>query len=96
MNTVTINVTMPKGLMGELKQLVVAGWYTSVSEVLRSGARQIVTNEKLTINGFTREFEDEVLKAAAEPVDYSKVWESDKDIDAFFDGINKKVKRQKK
>jgi len=75
MNTMTINVTMPKGLMEEVKQLVIGGWYTSVSEVLRSGARQLIANERLTINGFTPEFEEEVLKAAAEPVDESLAWD---------------------
>ena len=96
MNTVTINVTMPRGLMEKVKQLVSGGWYTSVSEVLRTGARRVLSDEQLTVNGFTREFEDEVLKAAAEPVDYSRVWETDKDIDAFFDAVNKKIERQAK
>ena len=59
-NTVTINVTMPKGLIETAKQLVAAGWYTSVSEVLRSGVRQLAAGrQQLTINGFTPEFEEE-------------------------------------
>ena|SRR3990167_7666866 len=96
MNTVTINVTMSKNLMDLTKQWIAQGWYTSVSEVVRSGVRRLAADkEQLTINGFTREFEDEVLMAAAEPVDYSKAWESEEDIDRFFASVRKEVKKRK-
>ena len=76
MDTVTINVTMPRQLMNLVRREVKVGLYTSVSELLREGARRVVTRKgELTINGFTSEFEEEVLEAAAEPVDESDVWD---------------------
>lgn|SRR3989344_5912898 len=97
MDTVTINVTMPKGLMSAVRELVASGWYGSISEVVRTGVRYVAQQQQpLTVNGFTPEFEEEVLKAATEPVDYSKAWESDKDIDEFFDAIDQEVRRQAK
>jgi len=93
-NTVTINVTMPKGLIETAKQLVAAGWYTSVSEVLRSGVRQLAAGrQQLTINGFTPEFEEEVLRAAAEPVDKSLAWDGK---GSFVTSVLSKGKRRKK
>ena len=94
MNTVTINVTMPRGLMEAARQLVASGWYESISEVVRSGVRQVAGQQKqLTVNGFTPEFEEEVLKAAAEPVDESLAWDGK---GSFVTSVLSKGKRRKK
>lgn len=92
MNTATINVTMPKGLMDVARQLVASGWYGSISEVVRAGVRQVAGQQQLTVNGFTREFEDEVLKAAAEPVDESLAWDGK---GSFVTSVLNKGKRHK-
>jgi len=68
-----INVSMPDELKSAVDQLVARGWYTSVSELVREGARRVIaTSPKLTANGFTEEFENEVLEAANEPIDEKK------------------------
>lgn len=87
---------MPDELKKAVNQLVSRGWYASVSELIREGTRRIIeTSPKLTINGFTEEFENEVLKAANEPVDKSMVWENEADIDNYFDNLKLKYKREK-
>ena len=68
MNTVTINVTLPRPLMLALRRRVKSGWYASVSEALRDGARRVIGGEE-TLS------EEEALKAAAEPVDMSDAWD---------------------
>lgn len=87
---------MPNELKKAVDQLVARGWYTSVSELIREGARRVIkTSPKLTINGFTEEFENEVLEAAGEPVDKSLVWENEADIDNYFDNLKLKYNRKK-
>lgn len=65
MDTMTINISMPKGLYAQTKQRAKKYHYTSVSEVIRDALRWWL-NDNLTRNGFTPEFEEETLKAAKE------------------------------
>lgn len=91
-----VNVSMPDELKKAVDQLVARGWYTSVSELIREGTRRVIkTSPKLTINGFTEEFENKVLEAANEPVDESLVWKNEADIDNYFDNLKLKYKRKK-
>ncbi len=88
MPQVIVNIPMPSQLKKAVDQLVAQGWYDSFSEAVREGTRRVVkSSPKLTVNGFTEEFEDEVLKAAEEPLDYSVELKSKADIDRYFDNL---------
>ncbi len=91
-----VNVSMPDELKNALDQLVARGWYTSVSELVREGARRVIaTSPKLTINGFAEDFENEVLEAANEPLAGSPVWKNEADIDNYFDNLKLKLKSKR-
>ncbi len=64
---------MPRGLYAQAKRRAKKYHYTSVSEVIRDALRWWL-NDNLTRNGFTPEFEEEVLKAEKE-ADAGKVVE---------------------
>lgn len=69
--TTTINISLPKSLYDEAKKTVAARHYTSVSELVRDALRKTIREEdpnEITVNGFTRAFEDEVLEAEKEPL----------------------------
>ena len=99
---VTTNISLPRTDWKALKVLAVRQ-ETSMSDLIRRSVKQSIKQQvnkaakkqRLTVNGFTPEFEDEVLKAAAEPVDYSKVWETDEDIHKFFRSVGKEIARRK-
>ncbi len=74
MDTITINISMPKGLYKQAKGQAKKYHYTSVSELIRDSLRWWM-NDNLTRNGFTPEFEEEVLKAAKEPHDHDIEWD---------------------
>lgn len=87
---------MPSELKKAINQLVARGWYASISELIREGTRRVIeTSPKLTVNGFTEEFESEVLKAAKEPIDKDLVWETGEDIDKYFNKLKREYKRRK-
>lgn len=58
--------------------------YSSISEVIRDALRHLIKKKRITENGFTEEFEDMVLKAAAEPMDNDYVLETEEDIHNYF------------
>lgn len=65
MDTMTINISMPRGLYAEAKKKAKRYHYASVSEVIRNALRWWLS-DNLTVNGFTPEFEEEVLMAEKE------------------------------
>ena len=73
MDTMTINISMPRGLYAQAKRRAKRYHYNSVSEVIRDALRWWL-NDKLTRNGFTPEFEEEVLRSAAEPRENDIEW----------------------
>lgn len=81
--TSTINISLPKTMYQDAKKLLAARGYTSISELIRDALRDMLY-PRLTENGFTPEFEEEVLKAAAEPVNNDIILENEKDIDNYF------------
>ena len=88
MPQIIVNVPMPSELKKAVDQLVAQGWYASASEVIREGTRRVIkTSPKLTVNGFTEEFEKQVLKAAAEPVDYDTVIETEEQLEEYFKSL---------
>lgn len=65
MDTITTNISMPRGLYQQAKKQARKYHYNSVSELIRDALRWWM-NDNLTRNGFTPEFEEETLKAAKE------------------------------
>lgn len=66
MDMITINISMPKGLYAEAKRKAKRYHYASISELMRNALRWWLSDEDLTVNGFTPEFEAEVLEAEKE------------------------------
>ena len=90
----TINISLPANLYKDIKKTIKERGYSSVSELARDGFRKIIYQEEgLTENGFTPEFEAMVLKSAKEPIDESKVWETEEDIDRYFSKLHKKLEK---
>ena len=89
----TINISLPKNMYHDAKKVVKNKGYSSISELIRDGLRRVIYEEELTENGFTPEFEDMVLEAAKEPVDKSKVWETQEDIDEYFTKLHKRLEK---
>ncbi len=79
----TINISIPQGMYEDAKKLMVKKRYASISELVRDGLRKIMYPE-LTENGFTKEFEDEVLRRSALPDDNDIALETDEDIHNYF------------
>lgn len=78
---VTTNITLPKDDWKALK-IVAMEQGVSMAEFIRRvvgksvrrDAGKLIRKRRLTVNGFTPEFEKEVLKAAAEPVEKDFIW----------------------
>jgi hypothetical protein len=74
MNTTTINISLPKNLYADAKKIVAQRGYTSLSELIRDALRGWVYPDKYTVNGFTPEFEEKVLKSEKSPRKNDRVW----------------------
>ncbi len=70
----------------DAKKIQKARRYSSISELIRDLLRGFLY-PRLTENGFTPEFEAEVLKSAAEPVDNDIVLKTEKDVDDYFNNL---------
>ena len=86
----TVNISLPASLYGDIKKTIKERGYSSVSELVRDAVRRVLYPE-LTKNGFTPEFERMVLEAAKEPIDKSKTIETDEDLENWFAELHKKV-----
>ncbi len=65
MDTITVNISMPRGLYDQAKKRAKRYHYTGVSELIRDALRWWL-DDRLTRNGFTPEFEEEVLRSEQE------------------------------
>ncbi|RJR16207.1 hypothetical protein C4579_00630 [Candidatus Microgenomates bacterium] len=93
MNT-TINISIPKKMLDDAKKYATLRGYGSLSELIRDTLRgKLYMN--LTENGFTPEEEDEILRIAASDDSQDEVWETEEDVDRFFDKVEKEVKKIK-
>ena len=91
MNT-TLTIKIPQEIERALQQEVAAGKYNSVNElIVKAVKRQI--NKRITLNGFTEEFETRVLKSASEKPGSGRVLETENDIRSYFTKIKRKIKR---
>lgn len=79
----TINISLPTNMYDQLKRFVSQRGYSSVSELVRDTLRDTIYSTK-TINGFTPEFEDEILKSEAEPRKNDIVLKTEKDVHNYF------------
>lgn len=82
MNT-TINISLPKRMYEDIKKTLPKRGYSSVSELIRDAVRDWLY-PRVTENGFTPEFEEAVLRSAAEPVENDYVLKTDKDVRDYF------------
>ncbi|MFV1917256.1 MAG: ribbon-helix-helix domain-containing protein [Patescibacteria group bacterium] len=89
----TVNISLPKNMYKDVKKMAARQGYSSTSEFVRDALRRMLYRP-LTKNGFTREFEEEVLLAASEPAKEDKVWKTEKELKAYFDKL-RKTKRSK-
>ena len=92
MNT-TINISLPTSMYKDAKALQKEERFTSVSELFRHALRAVLYPSGLTVNGFTPEFENMVLKSAKQPMSKDLVWKTEEDINKYF---NKYIKSKKK
>ena len=97
MNT-TINITIPKELKQEADSAIRAGMFSSFNELVRTSIRQVLPKKRsrkiqLTINGFTPEFEREVLAAEKEPIENDLVWDGKGSFSEFVLKHSKRIHR---
>jgi len=79
----TINISLPKAMYEDARKALVRRGYSSISELVRSALRDVLY-PKVTVNGFTPEFEERVLRSEKEPRSKDRVFKTEKDIDNFF------------
>ena len=89
----TVNISLPKNMYKDVKKMAARRGYSSTSEFIRDALRRMLYRP-LTENGFTQEFEKEVLLSSAEPAKKDKVWKTEKELKAYFDKL-RKAKRSK-
>ena len=89
----TVNISLPKQMYDDAKRFLKQRRYASLSELIREALRGVLY-PNLTENGFTPEFEAEVLKAAAEPEENDKVWETEKEIKNYFKDLDRRIKKK--
>lgn len=65
-----------------------------MSELIRDALRKKLAGSRLTVNGFTEEFEKEVLWSEAGP-DVPGVWRTEKDIRNYFKNLRAKRAKRK-
>lgn len=90
----TINISLPKKMYEDAKGALASRRYASISELMRDALRKLLYGD-VTENEFTREFEDLVLKAAKEPRRKDQVWETEEDIDTYFDALHKSLEKKR-
>lgn len=96
--TVTTNITIPKDDWKALKIVAMEQGISMaefirrvVGKSVRRDAGKLIRERRLTVNGFTPEFEKEVLKAAKEPIEKSIAWNGK---GSFTDFVLKMGKKQ--
>ena len=85
----TINISMPGKMYVDAKKFMGAGQFGSVSELVRDALRRLLY-PKLTENGFTREFEEEVLRREKQSMENDIVWSgAESDLVKYAKGAKK-------
>ena len=81
--TTTVNISLPHDLYEDAKRVIKQRRFASMSELVRDALRRTLYPE-VTVNGFTSEFEEEVLRAEAEPRTNDIVLKTAEDIKNYF------------
>ncbi len=84
MSITTVNISLPTTMYEDAKKHVRRRGYASVSELIRDAVREWLY-PRITVNGFTPEFEKQVLKSEKEPRENDIILKSRKDIRAYFE-----------
>jgi len=79
----TINISLPTTMYQDAKAILRVRGYASISELIRQALRDVLY-PKITENGFTPEFEEEVLRAEKSPHDKDMVFTTEKEIKDYF------------
>jgi Arc/MetJ-type ribon-helix-helix transcriptional regulator len=88
----TINISLPTTMYQDAKAILRVRGYASISELIRQALRDVLY-PKITENGFTPEFEEEVLRAEKSPRKHDIVLSTDKEIKDYF--LKLKVPKKK-
>ena len=81
----TVNISLPTDMYRDAKKALTAKRYSSVSELIRDALRKILYSE-VSVNGFTKDFEDYVLKSSSEPEKKDVVFKTEKELENYFSG----------
>lgn len=81
--TTTINISLPTSMYEDAKKMLTRYGYASISEFFRNALRDQLY-PKVAGDEFTAEFEEQILRSEAEPVEKDIVLETDKDIEDYF------------
>jgi len=95
MSTTTINISIPTAMYEDAKRHVKRRGYASVSELIRDAVREWLY-PRVTVNGFTPEFEKAVLMAEKEPRENDRVWNGKGSFVDFVLHKKQSTKRLKK
>ena len=88
----TINISLPQDMYKDAKRALTAKRYSSVSELIRDALRKTLYGE-ISQNGFTKGFEDYVLESSRDSEKNDMVFKSEKDLEEYFNGKNKAVRK---
>ena len=83
MSITTVNISLPTTMYEDAKRHVKRRGYASVSELIRDAVREWLY-PRITVNGFTPEFEKQVLESEKEPIENDIVLDSEKSIREYF------------
>lgn len=100
MNTTTIRAIIPTEIKHRMDQAIAMGEFPSVHDLVSRALTTVLPQVKrrrprLTVNGFTPEFEDVVLASSKLPADTDTVIETDEDLERYFDRIMKEVEKKR-
>jgi putative addiction module CopG family antidote len=91
MDTMTINITLPKPMKKAVDAQIKNGLYTSFSEFVRNAVRNLLSTHQAYYTGpFSPEAQKEILKSAKETLTNrgkNIVLKTPEDIDNFFKRI---------
>jgi Arc/MetJ-type ribon-helix-helix transcriptional regulator len=79
----TINISLPRDMYKDAKKALTTKRYSSVSELIRDALRKSLYGE-VTQNGFTKEFEDQVLASAVESRKNDTKLRTNKEVEDYF------------
>jgi len=92
MDTITINITLPKPMKQAVDAQIKTGLYTSFSEFVRNAVRYLLFSPTVVPYGppFSPQAEKEILKSATEALTHKNkniVLKTPQDIDNFFKNL---------